>query len=295
MGLADQIRAGANLDRIKLTIQTDAIGSGSASLGATFCILDIQTNTACRLRLYDDSASLENSGEKIRSFGNTSVSASVGLIGDFSMSAPGVYSIDPIVYGVTYDATTPYTYYRIENADTPPVIQITRYLLEDINTPLVIGGSYDLANRRTLPAIQTSILAANATASGTLSNINIPQTYLLVSASLSGSNNIARLRLYSFASSINNATEKARPFSTEPSTSIGLIADVIISGSETVRFAPKIIGANLENMGSDLIFTKADRTKMVGDAQRSLHYIIENKGTVSRNMTASLYVYSLED
>jgi len=297
MGLADQIRAGANLERTTVTLTTDVIGSGSVNLGATYGLLRIQTSTPCRVRLYDTEASRDNLGEIDRPFGVVDVSASVALIGDFSMSAANIpYSIDPVLYGLTSDPSNELSYYRITEASTPPIIQITKYLLEDRNIPAVVGGQYETENRRTLPVIQVGPLEPNvisASGAGVLSDTTIPQTYLFVSASIEGAANIARIRLYNTSASLANVTETSRSFSVEASASVGLLVDAIISGSETTYFVPKIIGANLDNMGTDLVLTKADSGKRMGDNE--LYYRIENKSATAQPITASLHVYSLED
>lgn len=202
------------------------------------------------------------------------------------------YTIDPITYGVTVNPGNQLSYYRVENAVSPPVIQLTTYLLEDRRITADPNSSYPLENRRTLPVIQAS-LAANATASGILANSSIPVTYLLVSASLSDSSHFARLRLYNTSASLTDTAERARQFENEPSASTGLIADMILTGSETTYFVPKIIGANLNNMGSNLILAYADRGKTDGDNE--LYYHLENKGAAPASITASLHVYTLED
>lgn len=293
MGLAEQILAGAKLERTTVTYQTDSVGSGSVDLGLSYALLDIRTSVPCRLRLYDNQSSMENAGEIIRSFGDLNISASVALIGDFSMSfSEKTYTTDPIMYAVVNDTTSRLTYYRVEGAASPPQIQITRYLIEDSDYPAG-GGAYSVANRRTFK-FKIPSLNVNISASGALSgDASIPQTYLLVSASLSGSNNVARLRLYSNSSSLYDETEKFRKFENEPSASVPLIVDAFLSGSEITYFVPKIVGANLQNMGSNLTQLRTNPAKMQGNHE--LYYIIENKSSVATEVTASLHVYSLED
>jgi hypothetical protein len=292
MGLAEQIRAGAVLSRRTFTINTDASGVGSASLGAAYVLLAVQTSSPCRFRLYDNEASRNNTAEGLRQFGNTNVSASVALIGDFSMSAANItYTITPPMFAVTQD--NQYTYYSTSNAQNTPTITLTRYLIEDTAVPVTVGGRYSVANRRTLPYI-TGSLAAGAMVSGTLLNSIIPQTYLLVSASVTGSLTEVRLRLYSTSQSITNTAEKNRPFSTEPSQSISLIVDAIITGSNTY-FIPKIVGANLQNMGTNLNTIQGSQELLAG--KNELYYILENiaTGGGTQQISASLHVYSLQD
>lgn len=289
MGLAELIKVGASLSRQTISIQTATATSGSASLGPTYGILAIETDIPCRVRLYDDLASLINAGEVSRTFGDTNVSASVALIGDFSMSlAATQQTVDPMLYSVN----TGFTYYRIESAVSPPTIKVTRFLLEDSSITATMGTQYTTANRRTLPSISAS-LASNGITSGSLSDSTIPQTYLFVSASLSNSTHRARLRLYSYSSSLYDTTEKNRVFSTEPSSSARLLADIIMSGSEITNFTPKIIGANLQNMGNDLSLIRGNTSLISGE--NKLYYVLENVGASLAAITASLHVYSLED
>lgn len=293
MGLAEQIRAGAKLQRSIVTVTTDTKNSGSVNLGASYALLAIQSNIPCRFRLYDNLSSLEDLGEVNRPFTNLGVSSSVALVGDFSMSVGGtLYTIDPIMYGVTADSTTQSTYYRITENATPAQIQITRYLLEDVSKPPAAGTAYTLTNRRSFD-IKVASLNANATASGTFANSDIPQTYLLVSASVSGADNYIRLRLYSTSSALYDTAEKARPFETEPTGSSILIVDAFLSGSETTYFVPKIIGANLQNMGSNLTSLRINSENLYGENE--LYYIVENKRNIATQVTASLHFYALED
>jgi hypothetical protein len=288
MGLAEYIKAGGSLKRELVTLQTDATGSGSINLGSAYVLLNITTDAPCRLRLYDNVTSRDNAAEKIRTFGNTNISASTALIGDFSMSIANNYSIDPVVYGAVAEPTTKLTYYKIDNASGPPYPKITfnRYLLENADV--------SIANRITLPVIQSSLTSGQIT-SGTLASITIPQTYLLLSASVSGSSTRARVRLYSTSASLYNSSEVTRPFISESSANSYLIVDAVLSGSETTYFVPKIIGANLRNMGTDLSITRTSRSRIVGE--RELYYILENVSSTpgAASITASLHIFSLED
>lgn len=283
MGLAEYLELGATLDRNVISLQTNSTGSGSVDLGSVYALLNIETNVPCRFRLYDKD-DLGNLGEKVRPFGNTNISASVSLIGDFSMSAAGVYSIDPMLYGMPNTSS----YYLVEgNFDgTFPLIKFNRYLMEQ--------PSVSTANRVTLPAITGSSLSPGQYKIGIISKTEVPKTYLLISASLSDPTHIARLRLYSKSSSLADASEIARPFKIEPSGSISLIVDAILSGSETTHFVPKIIGANLDNMTNNLVSMVGDNTKIAGENE--LYYILHNSASSggSVNLSVSLHVFALE-
>jgi len=288
MGLAEYIKAGASLKRETLTLTTSPSGSGSVSLGSTYVLLSLTTTQPCRLRLYDNNTSLESSTEISRPFGITNISASTALIGDFSMSVAGTYTIDPALYGVIDNASSKLTHYRVNNTASGqyPNITFNTYLLED--------SSITTSGRRTLPMI-TASLSGSQIITGTIYSAVIPQTYLLVSASVSGSNTRTRLRLYTTSASLSNTTEINRPFVSESAESSYLIVDAILSGSETTFFVPKIIGANLRNIKTNLNLIKNSRATIMGENE--LYYIMENASSsaVVVPISTSLHVFSLED
>ena len=287
MGLAEYIKAGAGLQRAVINLQTDITGSGSVDLGSAYVLLSMTTTAPCRLRLYDNSQSRDDTAEKVRIFSNTNISASTALIGDFTMSA-GTYTIDPVVYGVIENSISKLTYYRVDNTASGQFPQITfkRYLLEN--------SSVSTTARKNIPVI-TASLAVNALVSGTLYNSQIPTTYLLVSASVSGSSTRARLRLYSTSQSFSDTVEVNRLFTTESSATSKLIVDAIMSGSETTYFVPKIIGVNLKNMGTDLNLIRNNIEKIMGENE--LYYILQNVDTTGGTVaiSASVHMFSFED
>lgn len=285
MGLEQYIRAGANLERRIITVTSTQPGTGSVDLGSAYILLSVSTDRPCRLRLYDNSQSLANSGERARLFGNTSVSASVALVGDFSMSAPGVYSIDPPLYGVTQNTLT---YYRVENTQSlaQPTLTFTRYNIEDTQV--------STANRVTLPNIMGQLLPQQIS-SGSIQESSIPRTYLLVSASLSNTAVPTRLRLYSTKESLTNQTELSRSFTTESRNNSNLIVDAILTGSEITYFVPKIVGANLQTMGTNLNSIRTNQVAIMG--LNEVYYVLQNLATTgtAASISASLHVFSLED
>ena len=287
MGLAEYIKAGAGLQRAVINLQTDITGSGSVDLGSAYVLLSMTTTAPCRLRLYDNSQSRDDTAEKVRIFSNTNISASTALIGDFTMST-GTYTIDPVVYGVIENSISKLTYYRVDNTASGQFPQITfkRYLLEN--------SSVSTTARKNIPVI-TASLAVNALVSGTLYNSQIPTTYLLVSASVSGSSTRARLRLYSTSQSFSDTVEVNRLFTTESSATSKLIVDAIMSGSETTYFVPKIIGVNLKNMGTDLNLIRNNIEKIMGENE--LYYILQNVDTTGGTVaiSASVHMFSFED
>jgi hypothetical protein len=288
MGLEQYIRAGAALQRKVTTLSTDSIGTGSVDLGTVYALLNITTTAPCRVRLYDNSQSLANVGEISRPFKSLNISASVALVADISMSVAGPYTIDPALYGVVTDTDSKFTYYRIENTQSGqfPVISFTTYLMED---PIISTN-----NRVTIPDIM-GLLSPNQIISGTLASNIVPRTYLLVSASTSGSSTRTRLRLYSTTDSLSNTTELSRSFATESSATSKLIVDAILSGSETTYFVPKIAGANLQTMGTNLNAIRTNQDAIMGNNE--MYYVLQNVATTGGSVpiTASLHVFSLED
>lgn len=293
MGLAEQLRAGATLVRKTTTFTTDASSFGSASIDSAYAILSIATSNPCRIRFYDNEASRNNVGEVDRPFNDTSISASVALVGDFSMSAAGLYSVDPILYAVSENFTSSFTHYRVEPSASV-TITLNTYTIEDNTIVPGVNPSYAISNRRTLPMVSGS-LSGSEVKTGIIEDSNIPQTYLLVHASGSDPINIARFRLYSTSGSLTDLTELERPFTTEPSASTYLIADMILSGSTTTYLSPKIVGANLQNMGNNLSLIRNNETLLSG--KNEMYYILQNasgSGAPARSISASVSIYSLE-
>lgn len=298
MGLEEHIKAGAQLTRDTIII-TAPTGSGSVDLGPAFAVLKIQTDTPIRLRLYDNEQSRDTATEISRPFG-LSADTSIALIGDFSMSAAGAYEIAPAVFGFCSSSNPSSTFYRVENATGQPsqsIVRITRYLLEDRGVPPTTGSFYTINNRRVISIDYSGTNIPSASiVSGTISTgvSTVPQTYMLISASLDNVAHKVRFRLYATSSAIFNATERTRPFTTEPSEVVALLTDVVIDdGSETVYFTPKIFGANLENMGNDLLLTAESTAKISGDSE--IYYYLQNLTSVAINPVVSMSLYALED
>lgn len=289
MGLAEQKLAGATLDRITTPFTTDTVGSGSVNLGTSYVILSIETNTPCRIRFYENTESRDNASEIARAFGDTNIAADVALVGDFSMSIADRYTTDPALYGVTHSGSL--TYYRITPA-TPTSITLTTYTIEDANILPTPSTAYTLNNRRNLPDFDETITTSSYV-SGSLDSAIVPRTFLLVSASVSGASNVARLRLYSKSGSLTDATEVSRSFSVEPSSSAYLIADMILSGSETTYFTPKIIGAGFKTLTNNMQPMLGSRAAI--DSDNVIYYILQNAGTSTTNVSASVHVFALED
>lgn len=269
MGLREHIRAGASLTRQLISLQTNITGSGSVDLGSAYALLSIESDAPCRLRLYDNVASRDDVVEKNRIFNDTNISSSTALIGDFNITDVGKVTIDPVVYGVVETPSNKLTYYTITGTPSASLV-FTRYLLEE--------SSLDTLNRVTLPSI-AALLEPNEFVTGTISNNIIPTTYLLVSASLSNTSHIARLRLYNNNSVFANITEMSRSFSTE-TTDNTLIVDMIVSGSGTTYFSPKIIGTNLQNLGTNLNLIQGSAQQLAEKMNYTIYYKMHHQRPV---------------
>jgi hypothetical protein len=282
MGLLEQLNADAILDRQSIQFTVDSIGYGYVEVGSAAILLNIANSQPCRLRFYDDAASRDDVEEINRAFITSSVGQNISLVADLSMSAVGTYPLDPALYSVSEDKNL---YYRIDQVGNTPVIRLTTFLLEDDSVVL------PTPSKRTLDPI-TATLDAGELDSGSIDGATIPKIFILVSASLDDGS-FGRLRLYNKLSSINDSTEKSRPFVTEPSASTGLIVDAVITGSVgsgILNFSPKIIGANLNNLQTDLLSSQVD-------GENEIYYILQNVNSSGGpvTITTSIHLFAIED
>jgi len=264
----------------------------------TYNILSIITNTACRLRLYDDIGSRDNATEISRVFGDTNVADNISLVGDFNITTPGAYTIDPVLYGHPHNRSNYLTHYRIDNAgSTNRNITIGTYDLEDSTITPSATIPYSENNARLLTSISETLSEQQITTGSVITSgvPTVPKTFLLISASLSSNTQLARLRLYNSDVGYSNTTEVSRSFATEPTSDARLIVDMIISGSTPIYFCPKIINANLENLLIDLNELKSDVTKISGE--NVIYYNLQNMKSSGgpESIQVNLYLYSLED
>jgi hypothetical protein len=289
MGLLEQVLDGAQLIRNQYTFTSPGDGSentGSFFMGSVFILTNIESDRECRIRFYDNSSSRDDLGEASRSFDDVTISSSVALTADISMSEASDVSMDPALFGFTENTVDPKT----------SKITVSTFLLEDYNVPSNPSNNYNVSNRRTLPAISASI-APSSHAEVIVSDSNIPTTYLLISASLSGSETEARLRLYNTSSAISDTDEKNRPFEQEITGSFAgnLIVDMILSQSEQLYFSPKIIGTNLQNMNMINLESMKDNSNVLG-GNNELYAILTNTDSVNTKViSASIHVFSLEE
>jgi hypothetical protein len=277
MGLSEQLREGAILERKVIPFSGTTIAS--ASFGATYVILDIEVDTPCRIRFYDDEDSLVDSTEQTRSFGESTFSTDIALIADISMSAAGKYTMDPALYGCPSGSEEFFTYFRITEASGEVNGNLTVYTLEDENIVADIENDfYKTPNRREL--IFTGDKNILSSVEGA------PRTYLLLNAI---SDEDCRLRLYADTDSLNNLQEVSRSFSEAVmSPDIKIIADMELVANEVTKFYPKIIGANLQTLPVNLETIRLSRSAISSFSE--IYYRLE-----SETATVNLNIYALEN
>ena len=281
MGIKEYIIAGSErIKREKVAISlsnSDQQQSGSIVLGSAVTITEIQSTKACRFRLYGHTSGRDDAGEKIRPFVSQSVSSSVGLIIDTDITNISPFTINPAIFGTNLDNPVSSTlYYTVESGSggsltAGDTITITRLLMEDLNYP-------SINNRKTL-VTSGSGLSSGSSITG---SIQSPKTYLLYKVEPTAVP--LRLRLYTAASYRDDATEIARPFSTEPNSGSGLIADIFMEDLAATPMVPIVVGRN-DDDNNDFAITEPNSTT----------YFRLTNGSATTTVSASLYVYSLED
>jgi len=283
MGIKEYITAGSEkIKREPVTINlstTNQQQTGSVSVGSAIAITEIQSNTACRVRLYGDINSRNNTVELARPFVSQSVSSSISLILDADINNQQIFNLTPPLFGLNLDnPVTDTLYYTIESSSggqlsTTSNVKITRLLIEDLNLPQV-------DNRDTL-VVSASALSAGNYVTGT---IRSPRTYLLYK--VLPTMVPLRLRLYTSQSYRDDATEISRPFSTEPNSGSGIIADIYMEDLAGTPMVPIVIGRN-DSDAND--FANVNATQ-------ETHFTLNNvSGGTMAIVSASLSVYSLED
>lgn len=274
MGLKEQLDAGAALkrDTIGFTISGSTnLYSGSFALGKTFILINARASAPCRIRLYGDQASSITPSELIRPYISQSISGSISLIADINLTDTSVIQLYPPLFGVNLDTpVSPNIYYTVvsNSVDLAGInnVGFSRFLMEDPN-----ASSYQDVTTRGKYIITGSIPSGNSISG----SIETPRTYLLLQ--VVPNTNPIRLRLYTDESYRDNTAEKARAFNVEPSASSGIIADMYIDATETSSFTPIILGRNMQD-----------------PPLPTTYYTLTNDSVVT-NVSASLYLFSLED
>lgn len=282
MGLKEQLNAGANLlkrEPLQFFITgSQPVYTGSLDLGRTFVLTSIQSTTPCRIRLYGNQYSRNEINELARPYISQSIPQDIALIADINFDALGIFNFYPPLFGANLEnAVTETIYYTIDSSSIAPIvgtntIQFNRFVMEDKS---VVG----------LPGVSTreTVLITGSVAPGNMfsGSITTPKTYLLLQATPSTSP--IRVRLYSDSSYRDDTTEKNRPFSTEPISSSGLITDMYMDTTATASLTPILLGRN----ANDTLYNSAYASSIT-------YYTITNE-SVASDVSASLYLFSLED
>ena len=279
MGLSEQLREGATLQRRSFLLQLE--DTGTIQLGPAVAILNTTIDSPCRLRLYDNETGLIDPVEESRPVGESSLTPSLPLVADLVVEQPGEFSLDPVLYATPDDGVN--IYYRISN---PANVFFTIYELED---PDIVADPsnvyYRVPNRRTLVfSGGTGVLAApDVTA----------RTYLMIGATASHD---CRLRIYARASSLNDANEQVREFCVVADPGALLLADMELGPGEDTRLYPKIIGANLDTLPTNLENIRLNRSAI--NARSEIYYRLEpplDSPTPPEDISVTLDIFAIED
>jgi hypothetical protein len=185
-----------------------------------------------------------------------------------------------VLYGASEDTDNYYTYFTISDTAEEITGSLTVYKLEDVNIQADIENDfYKVSNRRQLEFIGNK---------NTLTSVSdgAPRTYLMLDAI---SDTDCRLRIYGKLESLNDLAEQNRSFSEaimNPDTI--LLADMeLVSGSIT-KFYPKIIGANLQTLPTNLETIRISRRAI--NSVSEIYYRLEPESSI-----VNMNIFSLED
>jgi hypothetical protein len=280
MGLAEHLQSDAVLDR--RTVPFSGSGMGSVYFGAAYIILAIEVDRPCRIRLYDNLSSRNNSTEASRQYGVGLLSDNIALTADINITAPGRYTLDPVLYGVPRDTSNYLTYFNITGNTGTVQGNLFLYKLEDETIEPYIEGECNssLADPACLRT-QLEFVKNNNSISG-------PRTFLMLDVI---ANTNCRLRLYATPESRDSISENNRQFDqaiTDPN--ILLIADIVLQANQRIQFSPKIISANLGTLPQNLEIIRTNRVSL--NSFSTIYYTLD---TISTTASIIMNVFSLED
>lgn len=272
MGLNEQIDQGFEIRRTSTTITippTNASVSGSIrAFGGAFILTSAAATKDCRIRLYSDSQSIAIDSSRAAS--NFNINDAVGLIADITLASPSrSLWLNPAVPGTaTVDGDIWYN--------------ITASVLVDTNVITLSAAS--LAREGDSQTDRYSVLLSHSSVptsgNGVSGSLTVPKGFWILSAS---STVLSRLRLYATPTSELPSNEPARAFTTLPSASANLIADMQFdSASYAYKLVPTLEGYNWQ-MGQ-----YSQGTNVVG-------YILQNTSGGAANITASLHLFRVEE
>lgn len=274
MGFVDQAQT-EQFTRTSVTINKNGgvvIASGSVIspsnqvLGSSFLLLSATATQATRVRLYSDSASLVT--DATRTSTDYNINDSVGLIADVTFTSEQLkVNLNPPIIGTTYDNGV--LWYNLSSSLPESSVTLQAYPIGQIGNSLI--------GRQVLVISQSSVPTTGYGVSG---SITTPNSFLIFSGSASKK---SRLRLYSTTTSEVPLAEQTRSFGTASISNTKLIADLMF---DTANFQYKLVPI-LE------AYTWQGAGYNIGTGTTG--YILENKDSSTSDVTASLYVYSLED
>lgn len=282
MGLREQLNAGSTSirrDRVNFTVTgSRARYTGSFDMGTTFVLLDAQTSTPCRVRLYGNEYSRNEVNELSRPFiSHSTIGQDIALIADINLDNTEIFTLSPFLYGANLDNTTSSSiYYTVDTGSSSPfsgvnTISFNRFILEDPT----IANLGSIVTRK-------SFIVSGSIPSGShiTGSIPTPKTYLLLQVTPNTSP--IRLRLYADAMYRNVVSEISRSFDIEPSSSTGLIADIYLDTTATSSLTPILLGRNSNHTSAAI-------------AGSSITYYTLTNASGTSDISASIYTFSLED
>lgn len=228
MGLLEQINAGAKFSRKTISLPSFSTGVISGSLqtpGGAYILLNVTATKAVRLRLYNDSASVN--ADTPRSQTSFELDDSIGLIADIGLDSGSTFTLNPPILANTF--ANGQTWYHASASLGNASIQFEVYPIG------VVGDS--IVDRSVIEIKESAIPTTGYGASGSL---NTRRSFLL----LSGSADVkSRLRLYSTNIFSVPAAEQTRSFGVRPAANSKLIADFMFdTASYSYKFTPLLEG-----------------------------------------------------
>jgi hypothetical protein len=244
------------------------ISSGSTlSLGGGFILLNATSTTGapCRLRFYSDEPSMITDANRAQ--GNFNIADSVALVADIVLTDQNTLYLDPPIFGNTF--TGGQVWYHLSGSVAPISVDVETYPIKPI-------GDSTIGNT----SIQITASNVPTTGNGVSGSITTSKSFLILTGS---SDVLARLRLYSRPYTEIPTSEQSRAFGTEPTEGSLLIADLMFDSASFKYPLVPVLEA----------YTRTATDYTVGSGQ--VGYILQNRSMSTANITASLYIYSIED
>lgn len=245
--------------------------SSIKTMGGVYVILQAKASSGVpvRLRLYSDEQSMIV--DALRTSSSFAVSESVALITDIVLQDTNTLTFTPPIIANTADGG--YTFFNLESsASISAAVSLTTYALNDI------GDSYE--HKQAVNISGSQIPVTGGSIYGVSGSITTPKSFLILSGSATSE---SRLRLYSSPHTDIPLSEMTRLFDTASQSGSLLIADLIFdSGSFQYPLVPVLEG-----------YTWINDDYMVGTNE--VGYILQNLSAEPTDITASLFIYSLED